>query len=213
MFKTDTGISFFVGGLVALFAIPTLVLVDAPVHPLILIVASFVIFPLGAVAGFWVFSIIAHRIPVFLQLAKFAIIGFSNFAIDSGVLSLISLFTGVTKGGGLAPMNLPGFLTALLNSYYWNKYWTFREQSEKRDHHDFLIFLAVTIVGFLINTGAVIVLTTNIGSLFGLSENRWLVASKIVATVLNLIWNFTGLKFFVFKKRAPSPAAPSQVNQ
>ncbi len=62
----------------------------------------------------------------------------------------------------------------------------------------FAVFLAVSVVGLLINSALVWLITSN----FALVDNADLNknAAKIVATGASLVWNFVGYKIFVFKK-------------
>ena len=132
------------------------------------------------------------------QFGKFAAVGFLNTAIDFGVLNLLSLTTGITSGYIIGGVNIPGFLAAATNSYFWNKFWVFKKSGEGGVWHDFPRFLAVTVTGVLINGGAVVLLTTFVSPPFGMDGVRWLNISKVFATVITLVWNFFGYKFFVF---------------
>lgn len=137
---------------------------------------------------------------IFNQFWRFAVIGVINTAIDYGILFLLSKATGITKGNGVIPLNVISFSIATINSYYLNKKWAFGDQSRLEQGRKFSLFLVVSIIGVVINTGIVRVVSTNIAPMFGLSPRLWLLASKLVATAISLIWNFIGYKVVVFKK-------------
>lgn len=72
------------------------------------------------------------------------------------------------------------------------------ERGENTAVHTVFAFAAVSIIGALINSGLV-----------GLITNYWLVTpnldlnkniAKVIATAISLFWNFVGYKLFVFKK-------------
>jgi putative flippase GtrA len=107
---------------------------------------------------------------------------------------------GITAGFVIGGVNIPGFLVAVTNSFFWNKFWVFRDRGKGEPLlHDFPEFLAVTIGGALINSGIVIGLTTYVAPLFGLGAGAGLNVAKAAATAVTLFWNFAGYKFVVFR--------------
>ncbi len=195
---------YFIAGLVGffagIFAIPILIniglgawflLFAAPWAGACLIIAVVLA---GRVAGRW--------ISVLAQFSRFASIGFLNTAIDFGILNLLSMISGVTAGVIVGGVNLPGFSIAVLNSYTWNKLWVFKDTPPgERFFHDFPKFLAVTGIGVLINSGVVIILTTYAAPLAAIAPELRLNIAKIIATMVTLLWNFTGYKLVVFRAR------------
>jgi putative flippase GtrA len=87
------------------------------------------------------------------------------------------------------------------NSYLWNKYWTFKKEGSETGQiaREFSQFLAISIVGILLNSGIVYAITTLVSPLFGLSSALLANFAKVLATVVSMVWNFAGYKFFVFK--------------
>ena len=154
--------------------------------------------------GVWFGGFLGKWIPFFNQFGKFAVVGFLGAAIDFSVLNWISHFTGITAGLTLGWINIPGFLIAVINSYFWNKMWTFKIQTELGSVRDpssvwgsFPKFLSVTIISLAINSGTIIALTS---ISFGFDSQIWLNISKVAANAVALVWNFIGYKFFAFKK-------------
>lgn len=66
-----------------------------------------------------------EKYPVILQLARFGAIGVLNTALDFLILNFVSKTLEVTSGARLGGVNVPGFIFAVIQSYYWNKYWAF----------------------------------------------------------------------------------------
>ena len=137
------------------------------------------------------------------QFERFVLIGFMNTGIDFAVLNLLMWATGIYKGKWILLLNAGSFSIAVINSYFWNKRWTFkaREADEAGEvAKEFSQFIGVTLIGLAINSGIVFSITTFISPLFGLSIGLWANLAKAAATGISLIWNFIGYKFFVFKK-------------
>jgi putative flippase GtrA len=137
------------------------------------------------------------------QFSKFVVIGLMNTSIDFAVLNLLMWLTGVYLGRWIILLNAIAFSVAVINSYFWNKYWTFRARETKEAAEvtkEFSQFIVVSLVGVVINSGIVYGITTFIPPFFGLGEEIWANLAKVAATSLALIWNFIGYKFIVFKK-------------
>ena len=200
--KTDYLIGALVGFLSGIAAIPTAFNLGA--HSALKLLALPWVGAAAFIAGIWIASVLARRMQFFVQFSKFIAVGFLNTAIDFGMLNLLSRVSGVSAGLILGGVNIPGFVVAVSNSYFWNKFWVFENKNGGKLFGDLPKFLAVTIIGILINSGIIILLTTYITPFFGMSKTLWLNIAKVGATVITLIWNFTGYKLFVFH---PSPAA------
>ncbi len=141
------------------------------------------------------------RKKLFAQIYKFVIIGALNTAIDFGVLNLLMWWTGIYSGNWIILLNMISFSVAVTNSYFWNKYWTFKAKEEGENRiKEFSQYVAVTLVGLVLNTAAVYLITTFIPPMFGTSKELWANLAKVVATGISLIWNFLGYKFIVFRK-------------
>jgi len=135
-----------------------------------------------------------------IQISKFVIIGILNTGIDFAVLNLLMWQTGIYSGKYIILLNAISFLVAVINSYFWNKFWIFRAKETTQTGKEFVQFISITLVGMMINTAIVYSVTTLIPPMFGLSVELWANLAKIAATSISLVWNFIGYKLFVFKK-------------
>jgi putative flippase GtrA len=163
--------------------------------------ALLIIVPVLVVLGVIVANFIGKWLKVFQQLAKYGLVGVLNTLLDFSVLNLLSYTFSVYSKLSLVLINVISFLAANINSYFWNKYWTF-QSGNKKIAGEFLKFFLVSVIGFLLNSGVLWFFTTMIKPAFGLSPQVWLNVVKLVATVIYLIWNFVGYKLIVFKEKS-----------
>ncbi|MBI4137983.1 MAG: GtrA family protein [Candidatus Wildermuthbacteria bacterium] len=158
--------------------------------------------PLLSAFGMTLAHLIARKIPFVLQTAKFLLIGALNTLIDLGILNLFIYTSGIASGTWFVVFKGVSFTGAVLNSYAWNKFWTFQKKTgatPQKTGKEFLQFLLVSGIGFFINVGTASIAANVIGPQFGLSANLWANASALFATALSLVWNFAGYKLLVFK--------------
>ena len=130
-----------------------------------------------------------------VQAVKFGAVGILNTAIDLG------LYYALTRWLGLGALPIVAksisYSAGILNSFLWNRFWTF--QSKASAWATLIPFILTALVGLGINTG-ILQLCLNT---FHLPE---LVALGL-ATLSTLVWNFVISKFVIFKE--PSQSNPS----
>jgi len=136
------------------------------------------------------------------QISKFVIVGVINTGIDFAVLNALLFSTKIYSGRWLILFNSISFSAAVINSYFLNKYWTFKSQSgEDSKAKQFSQFLIISVIGISINDAIVYGLATFTSPLFGFSAQMWTNVAKLFATAASMVWNFIGYKFIVFKKK------------
>ena len=122
-----------------------------------------------------------------------------NTAIDFAILNSLMWWTGIYSGASIILLNIVSFSIAVFNSYFWNKYWTFKDL-DKVEAKEFSQFILVTLIGLAINSSIVYGITTLVSPMFGISPELWANLAKVAATGFSLIWNFIGYKFIVFNR-------------
>lgn len=85
---------------------------------------------------------------------------------------------------------------AILNSFFWNRLWTFRVQGKESMHKQIVKFYVIALTGMVLN---VIIATGMFNVIPGHPKRSWAIAS-LVAMVLVSFWNFFGQKLWTFKK-------------
>lgn len=178
-----------------------------------LIIVLPIIFPILCLIFLWIAFLVAKKIIIIWQAAKFVLVGGLNTLMDWGILVFLifffrkyfdvdssdvlftvfsltivyySLFKGIS------------FILATTNSYIWNKFWTFTRKTTEKVGKEFLQFIVISIIGFLINVGIASVIFKFISPVAGLNVDQWAILSAAIATAISMIWNFLGYKFIVF---------------
>lgn len=138
--------------------------------------------------------------PIVKQFIKFGVIGFMGAIIDFGILNLLAVLFHFNVYFSAAI----SFALAATNNFYWNKKWTFRGQAiGKKIHIQYMQYLLIAIVGFFLNLLILRMFLPYFGNLFNLDINNALVLnlSKIIATLVVMMWNFIGSKKLVFSEK------------
>jgi putative flippase GtrA len=134
------------------------------------------------------------------QIGKFIAVGLLNTAIDFGVLNLLSLLTSIYGGSRLIPINIPGFVLAMMNSYVLNKYWTFKATGRRVSSLEIGTFALVSFIGLSLNTAICVVVTSLWPPALPITPVLRENIAKVLATGCSLVWNFVGYKYVVFER-------------
>ena len=156
-----------------------------------------VVWILGVNLGYF----LGRWFPLFNQFGKFVTIGFSNAAVDFGVLNLLIFATGIATGIWYPVFKVISFSCAVIPSFFWNKYWAFGAGGTRKGWPEFLKFISVMIISVLINAGAASLVVNFVHPVLGLGAAAWANVSAIVGAAIALIFSFTGFKVAVFKAK------------
>ena len=153
-----------------------------------------IVFPVLCAGGMVAALLFKEKLLILYQFAKFFLVGGMNTLVDLGILNLLIFVSEISSGLWYSVFKGFSFLVATINSYLWNKLWTF-----KTGKGAFSQFLVVSFIGLLINVGIASLVVNSIGIQFGLSAAAWASIGALAGSVVGLIWNFLGYKFIVFK--------------
>ena len=92
------------------------------------------------------------------------------------------------------------FLVATVNSYLWNKHWTFEKKEKAFVPKEYIKFLVIVTIGLLINVIIASLLVNIFSPPFGIEKKFWANLGAFLAIFVSAGWNFLGAKFIVFKK-------------
>ncbi|EKE21908.1 MAG: glycosyl transferase family 2 [uncultured bacterium] len=209
----DLKFSFIAGLLIGLLSMPVIKATNSNLYESIFftIVPFFLIStPLGTIIAFR----IGQKIRIVWQIAKFGVIGVLNTVVDIGFLALIIFLTksylSINSTDTLFTLGAwtvtfyslykgLSFIVANINSYYWNKYWTFQENI-KKSSSEIIQFFIVSILGFVINITTASYVFGAIKPFGELNPDQWGLIGAAVGSIAGLLWNFIGYKLWVFKK-------------
>lgn len=125
----------------------------------------------------------------FFQFVRFCFVGTLNAVVDLTVYLSLTRILHLWENQ-LTYATMTAFIIANINSYFFNKFWTFKN-SESKYHIQVPKFLLVTFMGLGINACFFHLLTYN----FHLYD----IYSKIIVAGIVLFWNFLLNKFWTFK--------------
>lgn len=184
-----------------------------------------IIFPIACLIFIYLASIISKKVKVAYEVAKFILVGGLNTLVDWGVLSFLILtfkHSGVDSNKVLFEvfsiaiilytlLKAISFIVATTNSYIWNKFWTFKRKTTEKLGREFMQFITISIIGFLINVIIASSVFKFIPLLGGLNIEQWALVSAAIASIIALAWNFVGYKFIVFNKKDGGTSNLSQI--
>lgn len=158
-----------------------------------------IVIPVLWLAGVQLGYYLADYFAFFRRFGRFAAIGFTNAAVDFGVLFLLIGLTGHNTGLYFSIFKGLSFVVASLHSYYWNKFWAFDAGSSQGGVGEAAKFFAVAAVSVAVNVLAASA-TVAVGPLVGLTANQWALVGAVVGSAVALIFSFVGYKVYVFHK-------------
>ena len=126
---------------------------------------------------------------------RFALVGGINTVIDFGIL-----FSLVYLGLDKIPSNFISTSVAFIFSFFANKTFTFKSKTGNAKR-EFILFIIVTLFGLWVLQPLVITTMSHLLTPLHVKEGALLLMSKLVATVVSLIWNYIMYSRFVFKTK------------
>lgn len=130
---------------------------------------------------------IVQKRPYIAEFIKFVLVGFINLTID------FSLYLILTRLAGIDYLwaNVLSFTAATVNSFIFNKKWTFRNTS-KNYQRQYLQFYLVSGVGLGLNQIMLFLLVDKI--------HIYDLVAKASAVVVVTFWNYSANRVWTFKK-------------
>ncbi len=216
--RNDYTLALISGFFTGLFLLPTLLSLGVSLPFGVPNAVLLFVVPILWVFGIWLGRVLGQWFRVMEQFAKYAAAGFLSAAIDFGILNILILTTGFAAGGAFALFKSASYIVANVNAYLWNKFWVFKRYRQGENltvstvGREYGKFLMVSVIGFLLNVFIASIIVGNIyvfglftipgiGPRFGVSPQVWANIAAVIAAGIVIIWNFTGYKFFVFRKK------------
>lgn len=120
------------------------------------------------------------------RFSKFTIVGVVNTAIDFSIFYALYDIYDVN----FLIAHISAFFIALINSFFFNALWTFKNLKRSQLAKQVLSFFIIGLIGLTLSTSSIY--------LASIYTNIYI--AKILAMVVSLVWNYSGSWFFVFKE-------------
>lgn len=124
------------------------------------------------------------------RFLKFAVVGTIGFIIDFGLLTILKEVFGLHT----AIANTLSFCAAVVSNFTLNRYWTYPDSRSKKLSAQLGQFLAVSVVGLLLNDVIVILLEHPFQAILDTTLSflplSGYIPAKVVATIVVLFWNY-----------------------
>lgn len=165
-----------------------------------------VVVPVLYLVGLYLGEWLSRWFLFFRSFVKYVMVGFFNAGIDFAIFNLLMFLSSIEKGPFVSSFKTVSFIVAVINSYFWNKYWAFNAGSYiENKGKEFIKFMVVNIIGALVNIGITSVIIFTIPPKLGFSQLAWNNIAAVIATAIALIWNFIGFRLIVFKSTGFKP--------
>lgn len=122
-----------------------------------------------------------------IQLIRYTIVGGLAFAIDFGLLFILTEYIGLFY---VLSATL-SFIAGLLLNYFISTSWIFKSVI-KNKQIEFTLFALIGVIGLGLNDLLIWIFTEKF--------HLYYMFSKLVTAVLVYLWNFFGRKYFLFNK-------------
>jgi len=203
--KKDLFFSIVTGLITGVITWRIFVFLKAPSFGLTTHALFIIIIPILWVVGVNFGYILGRRIPFFTQFGKFVAIGFTNAAVDFGILNLLIAYTGFASGILFSVFKGASFLGAMLHSYVWNKFWVFDSGGSGGGKVEFAKFASVAVFTILINVGVASFVVNFVDPFLGFDDKTWANMGAVAGAAIGLLFSFVGYKLLVFKKEPAKP--------
>ncbi len=142
-----------------------------------------------------------------VRFLKFAVVGTTGAVVDFGILYILHIVAGLN----IVLANTCSFTAAVLSNFTWNHYWTYPDSRSRPICTQLAQFFVVSIAGWGINTGILLLLRYPFVSLVEtVARSLALTLSpelpyklgynlaKAIATGVVLFWNFFVNRFWTY---------------
>ncbi len=159
-----------------------------------------VLIPILWILGINLGYFLGKWISFFSQFGKFAAIGFTNAAVDFGILNLLIFYSGIASGVYFSVFKTSSFIGAAIHSYFWNKFWVFDAGRSGVSGQEFFKFFSISVMAALVNVAIASVIVNVFGPQFGINPEGWANVGAVVGSAIALVVSFVGFRTLVFKK-------------
>ena len=133
---------------------------------------------------------------------RFAVVGASGAVVDFGVLNLLTLAFKIA----FVPSSVVSFISAVINNFLWNRYWTYPDSRSKPVARQLVQFSIINVIGLAIRTPLLAFLEKLLVPLFAnVLPSGFLTpvfvghnVSLAIAILVVMIWNFIANRYWTY---------------
>src|SRR5579884_386299 len=140
------------------------------------------------------------RVKTFLQFMRFCLVGCLNTFIDIAVFALLAWRFPTSNVWFVLLYNSLGCIAASINSFYWNKYWTFRVKQTTTSKE--LMRFALIALGSMAIHDAIVLGVSQTFPIFITGGWLWTNGLKVCAILGTMLLSFISMRLWVFARRA-----------
>lgn len=139
------------------------------------------------------------------QFVKFGLVGTSSTLINLGVLYLMLRLLG----GHRYISATVAFLVSVVNGYYWNRRWTFKDAPTKSVGTQFTQFVLVNLISLALDLLIIRLASVPLEAELRHLQTAWppdkiervaVLAAQLIATAVIVFWNYFANRFWTFKR-------------
>lgn len=133
-------------------------------------------------------------------MGKYGVIGVLNTFLNAGIYNFLIFVTNIASGFTVDLFFIGAFVIAIINSFFWNRNWTFEKTGTETASKDAFQFFFVSIVVAIINLGILHLIINVIGVPASVDPKIWANIALALTIITAFFGNFFGYKYIVFKK-------------
>ncbi len=129
------------------------------------------------------------------RMVRFLVVGLSGTLVDMGVFALLVLLHVPALTA-----NVTSYSLGIVNNFWWNRAWTYRDIRVKSWQVQFGQFALVSLIGLALNTALVLGVSRLLASF--LAGNWATLLAKVLATAVVVGWNWIANRHWTFRAQA-----------
>lgn len=209
--KKDLLLASLAGALAALLSFPVLknlkvfdMLAEQGISLMSFSIFWIVFIPAGAILALNFFYFLAKykdRVG-FFELGKYGIIGVLNTLLNAGVYNTLIFITDIALGFVINIFFIVAFVITVVNSFFWNKFWSFAEKNIENIKKEAIQFFGISAGVALINAVILHIIVNIIGAPDGVDPKIWANVALGFTIITAFLGNFFSYKYIVFSGKS-----------
>jgi len=210
MAKKDFWLAILAGELVAWLSFPVLknlkvfdMLAERGINAVSFYVFWIMFIPIGAISALSLFYFLAkykNRVG-FFELGKYGIIGVLNTFLNAGVYNLLIFITNIASGFIVDTFFIIAFTITVVNSFVWNKFWSFAEKNIENIKKEAIQFFGISAAVALVNAVILHIIINVLGAPIGIDPKIWANVALGFTIITAFLGNFFSYKYIVFSDK------------